>query len=337
MAHAPPTPARTITASVLSVHPLRRVGWLVVLVGCLLTCTSAHADNPIPLVEYRRIVAQTVTLIEQASAQPAGAARQARLMEAATLLASAREVQLASGVVTSLNNDTLIAQLRDPATNLESLRNRLRALQTALDEPPAVVSGDDLTKLHDILNRPPFKEPESDSALLQWLARILQAINDLLARLVGNTAVGIYDARDLIVLLGVLLIVAVLGYFALSLRRNTVAEVSLKADSPLDEANLTSSAALDNAQQFASAGDYRSAVRQLYLSTLLFLDERGRLRYDRSLTNREYLRAVASTPSLREALRPLVETFDRIWYGFAPISAHEFEAYRRDVEAIREM
>src|SRR5438105_3325024 len=92
-----------------------------------------------------------------------------------------------------------------------------------------------------------------------------------------------------------------------------------------------------SAQQLAGMGDYRTAMRQLYLSTLLWLDEHAYLRYDRSLTNREYLRALAKAPALRDALQPVVEAFDRVWYGFAPISAPEFERYRNQVDAIRNL
>lgn len=59
-------------------------------------------------------------------------------------------------------------------------------------------------------------------------------------------------------------------------------------------------------------------MRYLYLAALLRLDERGQLRYNRALTNREYLDRVQDNPHLQAALPPIVETFDRVWYGYAP-------------------
>jgi hypothetical protein len=94
---------------------------------------------------------------------------------------------------------------------------------------------------------------------------------------------------------------------------------------------------LSEARQFANAGNYRDAVRELYLATLLMLDERGLLRYDRSLTNREYLDAIAGEPAVRAALEPIVNTFDRTWYGFQAMGQEEFERYRRQVEGVREL
>jgi hypothetical protein len=38
--------------------------------------------------------------------------------------------------------------------------------------------------------------------------------------------------------------------------------------------------------------------------------------------------------ALRAQLAPVVETFDRVWYGYAPLDAGGFEQYRRTVEAV---
>src|SRR5207247_663212 len=144
----------------------------------------------------------------------------------------------------------------------------------------------------------------------------------------------VFDARDLLVVLGVVAVWVVLIYFVRNLRRNLVAEEALLP--PLmDRDARTPAEAYDNAQRFINAGDYRSAVRQLYLATLLMLDQRGRLKFDPTLTNREYLRQAAKDPRTTTALQPIVETFDRTWYGFEPISTQEFEAYRRRVEQVR--
>ena len=40
-------------------------------------------------------------------------------------------------------------------------------------------------------------------------------------------------------------------------------------------------------------------------------------------------------PALRERMTPIVETFDRVWYGHLPIDADSFAAYQQQVEALR--
>ena len=91
------------------------------------------------------------------------------------------------------------------------------------------------------------------------------------------------------------------------------------------------------AGEIARGGDYRAAMRYLYLSALLWLDERDMLRYDRALTNREYLERLRDNAMLRERLRPMVETFDQVWYGHAPLDAQALAAYRAQVEALRDV
>jgi hypothetical protein len=61
------------------------------------------------------------------------------------------------------------------------------------------------------------------------------------------------------------------------------------------------------------------------------------LRYDRTLTNREYLNAVKNEPKTRSALEPIVDTFDRTWYGFGTVDQAEFEKYQRQVESLKEL
>ena len=83
--------------------------------------------------------------------------------------------------------------------------------------------------------------------------------------------------------------------------------------------------------------DYRSAIRYLYLASLLMLDEHGLIHYDRTLTNREHLRQVAGDPELADALRPVVETFDDVWYGFASVNETIYQEFRANVERLRNM
>ncbi len=75
-------------------------------------------------------------------------------------------------------------------------------------------------------------------------------------------------------------------------------------------------------------------MRFLYLAALLRLDERDLLRYDRAMTNREYLEQTRDNPVLRARLAPVVDTFDRVWYGHVPLDATAFADYRAQVEAL---
>ena len=131
------------------------------------------------------------------------------------------------------------------------------------------------------------------------------------------------------------LIAGVVAYIAAGLWGSFAAQAEVEAEGAGAEP-LTAGQALARSREMAVAGDYRTAVRLLYLSTLLLLEERKLLRYDRTLTNREYLGQVADDPSLGEALRPVVDTFDEVWYGQVEPDAAGYEAYARQVDRVRE-
>jgi hypothetical protein len=71
---------------------------------------------------------------------------------------------------------------------------------------------------------------------------------------------------------------------------------------------------LDDAARLAAEGAHREAFRALYLATLVALDRRGAIAFDRSRTNWHYLRSMASGPT-REAFHRFTALFDRKWYG----------------------
>jgi hypothetical protein len=65
------------------------------------------------------------------------------------------------------------------------------------------------------------------------------------------------------------------------------------------------------------------------------LDERNLLRYDRSLTNREYLGSIADRPELAITLREVIDVFDRVWYGFQPLDEKAYNLYVAQVNELR--
>ncbi|MFW6068477.1 MAG: DUF4129 domain-containing protein, partial [Chloroflexota bacterium] len=97
------------------------------------------------------------------------------------------------------------------------------------------------------------------------------------------------------------------------------------------------SRAMDRARDLSKIGDYRQALRYLYLSTLLLLEERGLIRYDRSRTNLEYLQSVGDHPQLATHLREIIQIFERSWYGLQIPDAQTYDRFERQVQSIREL
>jgi hypothetical protein len=255
------------------------------------------------------------------------------LQDAGARLAAVATVRLGDGTRVAVDNRWLAEATRSNDPNYPLIAARLGALVDALAAPSAPPPPDALDRLQRLLDGPPFRDEPQDPRLAEALRERLIL---LLARLFGATGNALFATPlgALIAATGLLLLLAVFVYLGLGLRRAVAGEAQARDD---PEAHLTAQEAYEQAGALARGGDRRTAVRYLYLAALLALDERGKLRYDRALTNREYLERAASDPALCARLAPVVETFDRVWYGHVPLDSAAFASYQAQVEALRQV
>jgi hypothetical protein len=99
----------------------------------------------------------------------------------------------------------------------------------------------------------------------------------------------------------------------------------------------TAEAAIDEGRELVAAGNYRGAIRHLFLAALLTLDERNLIHYDKSRTNYELLNEAELRAVIVEALTPIVETFERVWYGFETVGAAEYERLAGQIELLKQV
>jgi hypothetical protein len=249
-------------------------------------------------------------------------------------------VTLVSGEVVPLDTRFFVSQLRANPPNLQQLSDQLTAMQVQRQQWPLTGhSADDFNSLETILKRTEFQWTEAQPSLweqfwkwvLDGLWRLLSWLLPDQMLLPGGELVG-----NLITFVGALVFVLVIVLIVRELMNSFVSETNaLSGDNQADEV-ITADIAFARAQTLSNSGDHRSAVRYLYLSALLLLDERGLLRYDRTLTNREYLQTVAHLPEVAATLREVVEVFDNVWYGYHTLDAAAFEQYAARVGRLRQ-
>ena len=232
---------------------------------------------------------------------------------------------------------------KDPQQRIARLNEaagRLRALDDHLRRAEAAASGglsDSRDKIGEILSRPAY-QPEQETQIGAFIKKvwrkirevrdeILLALTRLLERLFGAGAGSGWISKVVLVLvLGTALIVAVV--LARRLRRpqpkrkktRLVLGEEIAADGTsgdLAEAGLAA----------ARAGDFRTAVRKLYVSLLYELGERNLIELEDSATNHEYLRKASRFTALAGPMRYLTDRFDYVWYGMFPSSEDDFAAY----------
>lgn len=312
-----------------------RPGWWIglgLVVGLSWLVSPAWAgETSLTLDEYWRKLADTRALAAQLAERPLTEARPA-LQAAAADWAAIRAVTLADGTRLPIETGDLAALLDADPPDFDYIERHLAAQLAARDVwPPARHSARALTPLQAILARPEFQWAATQpNPLLAWLQDLLQRWWVWVAQwLPADGVPALQYAVPIAAALGLIL---VLVYILRGLGGGFAADAQLLQPNEADP--LTSEAALTRAQQFSGAGDYRAAVRFQYLAALLKLDERGLLRYERALTNREYLRRLADRPQLAAGLGPVVEVFDRVWYGFEPLDAQAYARYEHSVAAL---
>jgi len=88
------------------------------------------------------------------------------------------------------------------------------------------------------------------------------------------------------------------------------------------------------ADKFARHGQWRLALRALYLELLVTLHERGSIRYERQRTNGDYLAALLGAPAGAPFAR-LTAAFELAWYGNKPFESADYDvalALVREIE-----
>ncbi len=258
--------------------------------------------------------------------------------DAVEQLIALNTVELPDGRIQPISHSFLIRELQNENNSLEALSLLFTAYHSSRQVWPAPTLPQlDKAALDDILSQPQFQYTVEEPNFLQRLwADLRQGVEDFFLRLFPDDSTVALPTSDFIVIIATVLVGLVLAYALRGIISDITADAALSAEEELGGEPLTADLALRRAQELSTGGDYRTAVRYLYLSALLLLEERGLLRYDRSLTNREYLRTVAHRPELAATLREVIDVFDRVWYGFQTLNPGEYEAYALRVETLKQ-
>jgi len=227
------------------------------------------------------------------------------------------------------------------AAKLTEIAGRLRALDAHLRKADAAESNDSDTahkKIEEILSRRAY-QPEPEAPLSSFIKRGLKkvqefldeirlAVRRLLERIFGAGAGSGWLSNVLlvvvlaaIVITAVVLIKRIKRPQAKRKRTRVVLGEEIAADGTSRELAEAGFAA-------ARAGDFRTAVRKLYVSLLYELSERNLIELDDSATNREYLRRASGLRGLSSPMRYMTDRFDTVWYGKIPSSEADFSIYR---------
>ena len=88
------------------------------------------------------------------------------------------------------------------------------------------------------------------------------------------------------------------------------------------------------ADELAAKGEYREAIRHLYLALLSRLHRDGVIDYDPTLSNWEYLFAFKGALSLKAGFKELTRRFDFAWYGNLGVDSLAYAMFRKVAEPL---
>ena len=216
----------------------------------------------------------------------------------------------------------------------EAVYRQIGLLRSELSQSKGTLPSTDTIEasVRKVLGQPEFA---SDPIPPQTLAERFAAwLSKQLDKLQGPKYNGPTPSVNPKLILGILIAVAVAAFAVLvfvlvqALGRRGAKSAPLA----LDEAEAALVDARDNnsllglAEQHAKNGDYRRAFRLVYLAALVALDTDGILRFNKSKTNWEYLRALrgAGRSDVTQAMTPLTRDFDRVWYGFGKADSVDY-------------
>lgn len=160
----------------------------------------------------------------------------------------------------------------------------------------------------------------------RWRRLGLATVVGLVVAVAFFTGLGRLDiVLELLGVVGLIVAAVAMGLFTVGVNRGRTSAAPRQVSDLAAALGMHAEEARRRAGVSAGEGDFRGAIRYRCLAVLLALDEAGKLAFDRTATNREYLFR-ASGP-LHDELQPLLDQFDDVWYGGVPAGAPEWEGY----------
>ena len=179
--------------------------------------------------------------------------------------------------------------------------------------------------LREILARPEFI---LSRVAVSWADRAAALMERLLSGKIGSSAEGaawwLYP-----VLIVSFIVVCLLVFFVISrLSGSFSPDKAIEDEKTAELEKIDYSRLRERAAVLAENGEFRDAVRYLYLSLLLFLDNRQLISFRLSKTNREYLSELRKSSRDMERFAGLVQLFERKWYGMEDCTESDYLEFR---------
>lgn len=225
------------------------------------------------------------------------------------------------------------------------------ALERYEAQPTSIKLEDPKKEAEEILSSPAYRDAgvrenqEGSGWFERIIEQIIKAIINFLERLFpqGSGSAGMPMIAGLpAITFGIILALVLAAFVAFMIWRfGVVRNVRKKAGGLLDddEPDRTADEWLVQADELTKQGEYRKAIRCLYLACLVRFDDANVAVFDRGQTNWEHLHRIMGSPRKPAGLdfRPPTKAFDLFWYGYAPCAAEDVAEFRGTYESLLQL
>lgn len=195
------------------------------------------------------------------------------------------------------------------------------------------------------------KEDEGENALSRWLRRFFEWLERALrtkSKEADDTSPSVGAGQgfaQIVIVLAAVLLAVVMGALLFQLIRGRKPPTAVAAN-----ASNSVTAAPDEGQpsaltkapeswagiadEYARRGEYREAIRHLYLALLSRLHRDGAIDYEPTSSNWDYLRHFKGAPERKAPFRTLTLGFDVAWYGAVEVGSEAWAGYRATAEPL---
>ena len=290
---------------------------VALVAGAGSAAAPAQAAGPCVTLEYLSLLARAASALSAVPAQPPAALTAVTEAEALAPSASSELVPIIAGLTTS-------------PPDVAGSRQRIDLIVTTLALPAGSACNVDSrvaeNALHQVYASPVFADLDQNKPP-SIFEQIGAAINWILSHLFGLLGNGGS------ILLGLLVLGAIAAFVIYRLSGVAGGRRALGSDEPAtsgDDPEHEWQLALTAAQR----GDHREAIRRAFRSALLAVADR-RAHLDRAWTTRELLATLSVDAELLAVVTPAAASFDRAWYGGAPVGAADWDIACARCDAVR--
>jgi hypothetical protein len=333
----------------------RALGMLALLVT-LLPASPAHAQRLEPPASRPELRARLERLAMACALDDSMTERWRRTLDSLSQAEALKFQRLLRGVEERIHHDEDCGAMERLEQGVDLAEATIELERAGLDARTA------RERARDILSRSEFvviAEPEKQAAREEevvmeapgWWQRFLKWLGELLEKWFRKSdptpatrrPFGGLGGEGLANLLVVLIAGTVLGVLAVVLLRALRQDRQADGSEGLEVSTLHAAALATHsanalsrppeswaglADELAARGEYREAVRNLYLALLSRLHHEGVIHYDTTLSNWDYLRQFKHRREWLPSFRELTRRFDFAWYGNLPVGAEGYRDFR---------